>query len=392
MGMGMASARGHLANVRAPGAPDRPPRARALRLLGCVVALGAALTLPGAGHGAQVRGLYEARVAARGEDAEQRGAAIADALAVVLVKVTGDRQVRERKQTAPVLAQASRLVQRYRYQASEAGQGDAPTMLLARFDAAAVDRALRAQGLAVWGATRPSTLLWLAEQAGGQPRLGADGDPALAARVARVEARRGLPVLLPLLDLEDQTALAATDVWNEDQDKIKAASARYEADGVLAGRLAPDGSGGWDGRWTLYQAAQSTRWQSRGSSRDQALGAGLERLVEELVARFAPQAGGADGGGVHLRVARLASMGAYVQVAAYLASLSVVEQAYPVRVEPDSVLFEVRVRGAGAALRQALGLGSMLEPALVMPGPESTPAPGAPGADPPETLYYRLVP
>ena len=62
-------------------------------------------------------------------------------------------------------------------------------------------------------------------------------------RCAQTQAM-GLPVSLPLMDLDDNMAVTATDVWGRFADPVLKASQRYGAEMVVLGKLSPEGRPG----------------------------------------------------------------------------------------------------------------------------------------------------
>src|SRR5690606_25504380 len=136
------------------------------------------------------------------------------------------------------------------------------------FNAARVSQALAQRNRPVWGPERPLTLLWVAFDDGFGERvlLGANdagvaaGSPlaellqTTRAELAAAADERGLPIALPLLDLEDLQALTFTDVWGGFEEPIRAASARYGADSILIGRVRI-GDFGPEVQWLLLGAA-----------------------------------------------------------------------------------------------------------------------------------------
>src|SRR6185503_18770188 len=105
-----------------------------------------------------------------------------------------------------------------------------------------VDQALAALQKPVWGPERPLTLLWIAvdDGNGGRALLGANdtaalgldpNPPGMTERLAAlrkdlqsVADERGLPITLPLLDLEDLGAVTFADVWGGFEDRVAGAS------------------------------------------------------------------------------------------------------------------------------------------------------------------------
>jgi uncharacterized protein len=376
-----------LANTKMPTGGEslptttRPGRFAAgfsARLLAATV-LALVLLAPTAAR--ELQGLYDAEVAVAGQSAPEREQALRKALAEVLVKVSGDRAAPRR---APqVMEGAGRYVQQYGYRT--AAQPGAELQLWARFDAAAVDRALQQAGLPVWGRVRPTALVWLAVESGQQRYLlGADEPSQERAALEAAAERRGLPVLLPLLDLEDQGALKFADVWGGFGDMIMRASARYQTEAVLVGRLHRAAAGTWSARWTLYGAGASAHWEAQGSA-EEAIGEGVDGLADALAARFAGPAGEREQVRLTVAVTHIDSLAGYARAERHLRGLGPVAAVQVAQVEPDRITFELQVRGGRAALEQAISLGGALAAdATVYPGRGEAPGQGV--------LAYRLLP
>lgn len=303
--------------------------------------------------------LYEAEVPVAGSDAGSRTAALRQALTQVLVKVSGRRDVGN----LPGIAAAGRLVQQYRYGVAPRTGGQT---LWARFDSDAVERLLQGAGVPVWSGERPDLLVWLAVQDGGRRSLlGSDSIGGVSTALRAQAERRGLPVLLPLLDLEDRSRIAAGDVWGGFQDRIIAASARYGTNVLLVGRLSHDSEGGWTAHWTFYEKPNGRGWDTQGTL-DAVLGAGIDGVADALSGRFsAPgaQAGGLVGTPLDLRVRGVHNLDDYARLTQYLRKLALVADLQVTAVAPNEVDLRLGVRGSPDALLQAIGMESMLLPA-----------------------------
>ncbi|HEX6929512.1 MAG TPA: DUF2066 domain-containing protein, partial [Gammaproteobacteria bacterium] len=178
-----------------------------------------------------VTDLFAANVPVSDQSAETRSTALRDAMAQVLVKITGSRSVLETVEGRDLIESASRFLQQYRYESIRPVPVDpvAPRLALyAEFDGSALERRLRAAGIALWGRERPMTLVWLALSDSTERRLVGSGAQAPVANAVRTAAaRRGLPVKLPLLDTEDTTRVSFMDVWGVFEEPLLAAAARY---------------------------------------------------------------------------------------------------------------------------------------------------------------------
>ncbi|MCP4043004.1 MAG: DUF2066 domain-containing protein, partial [Gammaproteobacteria bacterium] len=248
--------------------------------------------------GAEVQGLYQARVAVSGQQREERKSALRIALKKVLVKVSGDKHVVRSKAINTTLRKPSVFLQQYSYQALPAIPGRTARhgqVLLAQFDPAAVNKALREAGFAIWGKARPSVLLWVAKEVAGKRRLvGAETDPSTVKGIRIKAMERGIPVIFPLLDLEDRKNLQISDVWGEFNDNILAASRRYQNDVVLvarAYRLLPNL---WEIRWSLLMNGEVQRWSTQDDPLAMAMDEGIDNALDLLASRFIQTETGSD--------------------------------------------------------------------------------------------------
>jgi hypothetical protein len=330
---------------------------------------------------AEAQRLYEATVPVAGQTAEERQAVLGEALRAVAVKVTGQRGVAGDPALTPVLEAAETYIQQYRY--DSAGEGAEPALRLrVRFDPAGVEGALRAAGLPVWGRERPQTLMWVVVDDGRSRALVSESEPPAAAAAINDQARaRALPMLLPLLDLEDRNAVSASDVWGRFQEVILAGSERYGADAVVAGRAYRTREGGWRGDWNLFAGgAVASTWESRGGTLAAVLAEAVDRSADTLAGQVVPSmtttaggsppAGGAQIGGQRMTVIGLERYEDYGRLLRTLESLPVVKSVQVSGAGPERLELRLELLGSRMDLERAVGLERMLVPEAGMAASE----------------------
>lgn len=337
----------------------------------------------------QALALYEAEVPVSGQQDRERNRALRAAFEQVLVKVTGRRDTAGNAAVEAALRQPMGYVQQFFYlpltddPEAAAGLREAghTEMLSVRFDENAVNRLLQQAGVPQWGRTRPVTLLWLAvEDRGERWLLGGEGQPGTRQVIEDGARSRGLPVLFPLMDLEDRRQLHYTDVWGNFQDAILAASARYRPGAVLVGRLWRDDGDGWQVRWSLYHDGNVDHWQGTSNDRDDMLVLGADGAADRLATRHARVISLTDRNRVEVVVTGIGGVAAYERTLRYLGGLDPVSQVQVVQIDADRVRFRLDLDDDRAGLVRIIELGSTLAP-----------VPGASGADARE-LSYRLLP
>jgi len=228
-------------------------------------------------------GLHEAVVAVVSESADEREAALRRGLSQVLMRLIAQAVPDRQARLAPLLDQPGNYVQQFSYQRD----ADGHLQLHLQFDGPSLVRALHAAGLPVWlEADRPRVLVWLVIDRGDERVVVGGGDqPEAQALIRRLAAQFGLPVVLPLLDLEDRRALQPSDLWGGFRGPVLAASARYGTEVVLLGRVV-EHAGGLHTRWLLYTGDLDEEWSGTARALPELLRGGLQSSAQRLAARL----------------------------------------------------------------------------------------------------------
>lgn len=358
---------------------------------------------------ARVQGLYNASVAVVGQDALERRRGFRLALESVLVKLTGDGVVATLPELDPLMRNASAHVAQYRYRALqvtvptqsepadttvETTDSDAqpalpvtsaePTHILdVSFAPAALNRALNKIGLPLWGAERPETLLWLAvEDSADRYILGSASRNEVRESLDQVAEKRALPILLPLMDLQDRSAINFSDLRGGFTGRVLDASDRYGVDTILTGSLQQRQSN-WSARWVLFRDQRIYRWRASGEDIGDVIIVGMEGLANQLAKEFSIAVSYSNASIILLRVDLIDSLDDYARVLTYLGGLAVVEKVSVETVTPRVSYFRLDTLGGDDNLRKAIGLNSVLRPSEKV----------RMGSDRDESqMYYELIP
>jgi hypothetical protein len=341
--------------------------------------------------------LFVVETAVADEGAETRNVALSRLLADVLVRVSGNTGIAAQPAAKPLLAAAPSLVQQYRYRTATPADGEAIARFLwARFDQAGVERMMRAQGLPVWS-QRPRVLFWLAtEQRAQRALLDLESRPSAGNALRARADYRGMPLQLPLMDLQDQAQLTAADVWSDYQAGIRQASARYPHDMVVTGRLVARSGRKWTGSWTMIGRDSVQNFDTPAQTLDDTLAFAVDQVQNLLAARYAPMPGAGGNGGTTVRFSAVDALQAYGRLVAILDDTEVIAQVALRHVLDDAFYFTVRVRGDDSELQRALDGSARLSREPEVAGSSTAgQAQGAAASSvrsvPPADLHYRLL-
>ena len=292
-----------------------------------------------------VANLYSAAVPVTGRSADANATAFRDAMAIVLVKVTGVDQAPS--QLTSAVANARAYVQRYGY--------DARGRLEVGFDEVAIDRLIAEAGLPIWGRERPVTLMLARLQPADGPPVWLSAGSGQAARELIEDAadQRGVPLIWPVVDATDQRILRAFEQRAPRSDELAELAGRYGADAVLHGQISERPDGTVAGRWTLgFDDATGTR---SGDAQ-----AGIALAAERFVTAYATSA--SDLVTVDVDIAGVNDLTAYARTLDYLEQLSLTEQVAVEEVAGDSVRLRLTLRGDPTAFERSIALDDRLLP------------------------------
>jgi hypothetical protein len=309
-------------------------------------------------HAVDVPTLFSAQVPLDEESENPRDDAYRAALIEVLTRVSGSLLSANEEAIDEMFPVPSAYVTQFR-------PGEEDTLWVS-FDGEAIERVLRASGQIVWGSDRPLTLVWLAVDWGqGEREIIAAGDPDRAIREARsidrnrllrervleIADKRGLPLVFPLLDTTDLQGVTFSDIWGGFNDRIIDASARYDVNSILIGRVRPSSS--QRNRWTYVFFDQTRNWNGPPE-------AVVAQVADLLAAEFAV-GGDAPLEMVSLNVSGVQTVNAYGSLQEMLSGVSLIESFRIAEVSGDVVRYQVEVRGGVDRLRRALRFTGLLE-------------------------------
>lgn len=238
------------------------------------------LLLAGGVQAAEVNDFYLVRLPASG--AQLTDAQRSEALDDMLIRYSGLREL----PASPALQSAQQQAGRYIAQTQTRNENGEKTADVS-FDPAAVQHLAQTLGLPVWNHDRPAIMLWLVDNRGnnsaGERRIMLDQEYSAAREQLRqVAMERGIPLLLPLGDLEDNMAVSASDVYGNFINPIAAASLRYQPDAVLVASLNNDSL-----TWHLYDAAPDKLQTSLPQSQEYTLPGAPDQTVGEMLEQVA---------------------------------------------------------------------------------------------------------
>ena len=312
----------------------------------------------------EVKGLFEAEVITKSQSHVDRNKAIRDALVIVLEKIMAGEGVLDNPTIQAALNDATRFTTQYQYSLAPSGvDNDSSTRIMrVKFDQDTLIDLIRLSNLGVWSEMRDETLLWLVVDEDSKRKIfNEEQMPEIANALSKAAKRKGLPLLYPLMDLEERQQISVNDILSAYSERLYEVSERYGAAAMLIGRIDKNKKC-WKSEWAFYFDHEVKQWTEQCSPLDQAILSGIQGAYNRLSIYYAVKPERLELGTVILKVSGIKGMTALSRVTNYLSALPMTKAVNWLKVESDVNYYKVKTSGSRRSFENAVGLGRVLDP------------------------------
>jgi len=321
------------------------------------------LSFAGFSNAAKVENLYRANFEVESQDPAERERLVAAGLGRVLMRVSGRESLPASDTLNFALGQAARYLQQFGYDRSASGFD-----LNLNYSRSAIDGLLRKADLPIWPDNRPQVLLWLVQDNIDQRALMAPAEvPGVLQTINTLSADRGLPISLPLMDLDDRIALSRDQAWQLDEAALAQASERYPNDATVLGRMSLTGSGQWRGSWLLLDRGHIRLFDAVAMDMESLIEDGLNKVASYLGQQHAIVASPVGLKPEIMQFSGVADFKSYVKILNYLNTMAMVRYAEPELIDGQKMRLRLFIDGQLQQLTDAIALDSVLSPRAPRP-------------------------
>jgi hypothetical protein len=313
-----------------------------------------------------VEDLYTIEVPVADQTTSLRLEAFKEAFKQVVVKVSGSDDALGSPAFARPIERSSRYVKQFSYitrEAQNAQELDANLLYLEMdFDKQLLESLLRDNNFAIWGRERPGSLLVISYDVNETIKLVSDdATPEMVELLDSASNRQGLPMLFPLMDLEDISLVRVGDVVSRHFDKIEIMAARYSPDALVVGQIIGRTESGWLGDWEARFDDQVFKWQYEGSSEEAIVDQLVKHLARVLALEFALENHQTSDQDLLMSISSMPGISQVIAVQQYLQSLNVVESVRVGQILQEVVTFRVKLRNDVEDLQRLIEFGEVLD-------------------------------
>jgi hypothetical protein len=230
------------------------------------------------------------------------------------------------------------------------------------FDQQSIESLLRDNNFPIWGRERPSSLLVISYDVNENIKVVSDDStPELIELLDQAASQHAVPVLFPLMDLQDIALVGISDIVSREYDSIETLAGRYSPDALLVGQVVGRSGKGWHGDWEVRFADQIFKWQFEASSKEAVIDQVIKHLARILALEYALEDHRRVEQSLLLSVSSMNGIRNLIAVAEYLKSLNVVDSVRVATITKDVITYRLKLRNEVSDLQRLIEFGEVLE-------------------------------
>lgn len=309
----------------------------------------------------RVTTLYQGAIPVASQTESVRTQALKPALEQVLIKITGNNKVLAHPAITSHLADANGLMQEFGYKPSN--NATLPYLLTVQFDAEGINKILRDAAIPIWGANRPLVVAWVEYEVPGKVAeiIGSGSVNDIQKALAQQAELRGLPLLLPVMDVTDLNQVSVNDVVMMTLPKLQAGAKRYDADAMLVVRVFQNPRG-YSAQAKLILATNQWGWDITGPTLSAVLNTVIDNATETLASRLATVVANTAQGKVNVKIRGVSRPADFSEMMRYVEHLTPVASVQVERITGDNVDLNIVLHSSRESFVQIVALGKKLTP------------------------------
>jgi len=310
--------------------------------------------------------LYTVALPVSDQTTDLRREAFESAFRLVLIKVSGSDEAQKSSAILKLAKSSSRYVKQFSYEGRPGVDAEGVAIkllyLTVNFDQQLIEQLLSKYNFPIWGRERPSSLFVINSQSAGAIQIvTGDSAPKILELLEAAGLKMGVPILFPLMDLEDISKVNVSDVTLRHFKEINNMASRYWPDALVVGEMVGFDLDYWQGTWEVRFADQVFKWQHKAPTQEAIIDQLINHLAGVLALEYALELDQRNQQELLLKISSIRDINHLTSVQKYLRSLNVVESVRVSLVSKEEVTFYLKLRDSIEDLQKIIDTGDILE-------------------------------
>ena len=315
----------------------------------------------------EISDIYQVDIPVKEQSNNTRWKASLEGLKLVLVRRSGSQKILHSKETSNAYKKVTSYLQKFEYSRTAETTDDYKYIISLYFEPRLIDDLIKQANQPLWDNNRPVSILWLAHEEIEQGsslyrRIITENDNEIIINnlINKNSNRRGVPVILPLMDLEDSLLVSQSDVWGRFPEAIIEASKRYSVDSIIIGKVFQR-NGLWYGQFTYFNQTKNISFEYQSDIVDFVYKQMFDGLAEILCEQYCVTQTVSAGHELLLGIENITNFETFQKVKNYLSDLSAVRKVDVVNIHQDKILLRLSLLSNEKAVIESLSLNRRLK-------------------------------
>lgn len=305
------------------------------------------LLIPSIASAVEISNIYQVDIEVREQSKKARWQASLEGLKLVLVRRSGNRRILDSKKASEAYKKVTSYLQKFEYSRNAELENDNKYVISLYFEPRLIDDLIKAANQPLWDVNRPVSILWLAQEEIDQNsslyrRIIIENDNELFVNelINKNSRRRGVPIILPLMDLDDALLVSQSDVWGRFPEAIVEASNRYSVDSIIVGKVFQRG-GLWFGQFSYFNQAKNISFEHQSDGVEEIYKQMFDSLAEVLCDQYCVTQTLSQGQELLIEIKNITNFKTFQKVKNYLSELSAVRQVDVLNINQDKLVLRL---------------------------------------------------
>lgn len=278
----------------------------------------------------------------------------------VLIRKSGSASILSDSNVQKAYSRVTNYLQRFEYLHRDESEKDTKYLLALYFEPRLIDELIKGAKMSLWGANRPLSILWLAVETDGRREIiSAENNFDLSQSLTANSTRRGLPIITPLMDLEDELLVTKSDVWGRFSSPVAEASKRYSTDSIVIGRIMQIGED-WDGQFTYVNQNIEMAFSVNAFSQEALVKNMVDQLADILCSKYCVVEELGESNSVTLLISGISNFSQFKEAETYLDELSATKNIAVKTIDKNAIKIDISLLGSLDSLTEGIKLSTKM--------------------------------
>ncbi|PCI71559.1 MAG: hypothetical protein COB38_05580 [Gammaproteobacteria bacterium] len=315
----------------------------------------------------EISNIYQVDIPVKEQSNNARWKASLEGLKLVLVRRSGSQRILNSNEASEAFKKVTSYLQSSQYSREEEVIDEYKYIISLYFEPRLIDELIKRANQSLWDINRPVSILWLAHEEVDQystlyRRIITENENEIIINdlISKNSKRRGVPVILPLMDLDDSLLVSQSDVWGRFPEAIVEASNRYSVDSIIIGKIYQR-SELWFGQFTYFNQSKNISFEYQSDNVDLIYKQMFDGLAETLCEQYCVTQTVSAGHELLIGIENITNFEIFQKIKNYLSDLSAVRQVDVVNIHQDEILFRLSLLSNEKVVIESLRLNRRLK-------------------------------